>query len=367
MGASGQSRESLMARALPIYVGLLFAILTVLAVLLLFMVRHVLLVLFVSVLFAAALTGPSEWLERHFRLPLALATLLTYVACFAVIVGIGWFVVPPLLSQVVEFADRAPEYAERYEGVREAYGELRADFPALPPFEEQLSRLGNAILDRAGKRAAALPGDVFSIFIDLLAVFFISLLLVTSRMRMRDFIVSLVVPEHRRRVGLILDRVWLRLGAYLWAKAIVMVIVGVLTYFSLIAIGVPFAIPLSIIAAFGELIPLVGSWLARIPLFAIAALDSPRTLVLTVVASIVIQNLQGYVISPVIEGDQLEIHPLLVFVAVLVGAALGGPAGAFVAVPAAAIVDLVAREVAVPWRHRQLAARASAPATARPP
>ena len=350
----GDSRESFVHRALPVYLGLLFAILTVVAVVLLFMVRHVLLVLFVSVLFAAALTGPSEWLHRRSRLPLGLAAVLIYIACFALIVGIGWVVVPPLLGQVVEFADRAPEYAERYRGIREAYTELRADFPALPPFEEQLSRLGDAILARAGERAAALPGNVFSIFIDLLAVFFISLLLLTNRLRIRDFVLSLTHPDHQRRAGLVLDRTWLRIGGYLRAKVIVMAIVGALTYVSLIAIGVPFAIPLSVIVAFGELIPLVGSWLARIPLLAIAALDSPRTFVLTFVASIVIQNLQGYVISPLIEGDQLDIHPLLVFVAVLVGAALGGALGAFVAVPAAAIVDLVVVEVVVPWRRAQL-------------
>ena len=154
MAPSGDSSESFVRRALPIYLGLLFAILTVVAVLVLFMVRHVLLVLFVSVLFAAALTGPSEWLHRRFRLPLGLAAVVIYIACFAVIVGIGWIVVPPLLGQVVEFADRAPEYADRYAGIREAYAELRADFPALPPFEEQLSRLGDAILDR---RASGLP------------------------------------------------------------------------------------------------------------------------------------------------------------------------------------------------------------------
>ena len=293
MAPSGGSRESLVHRALPIYLGLLFAVLTVVAVVLLFMIRHVLLVLFVSVLFAAALTGPSDWLHRRFRLPLGLAAVVIYIASFSVIVGIGWIVVPPLLGQVVEFADRAPEYADRYEGVREAYAELRADFPALPPFEEQLSRLGDAILDRAGERAAALPGDVFSIFIDLLAVFFVSLLLLTNRLRIRDFVLSLTNSDHRRRTGFVLDRTWLRIGGYLRAKVIVMAIVGALTYVSLIAIGVPFAIPLSVIVAFGELIPLVGSWLARIPLFAIAALDSPRTFVLTFLASIVIQNLQG--------------------------------------------------------------------------
>jgi predicted PurR-regulated permease PerM len=354
MAPPGDSHESLIHRALPIYLGLLFAILTVVGVVLLFMVRHVLLVLFVSVLFAAALTGPSEWLHRRSRVPLGLAAVLTYIACFALVVGIGWIVVPPLFGQVVEFADRAPEYTDRYKGIREAYSELRADFPALPPFEEQLSRLGDAILDRAGERAAALPGDVFSIFIDLLAVFFISLLLLTNRLRIRDFVLSLTHPDHRRRTGLVLDRTWLRLGGYLRAKAMVMAIVGALTYVSLLVIGVPFAIPLSILVAFGELIPLVGSWLARIPLLGIAALDSPRTFVLTFLASILIQNLQGYVISPIVEGDQLDIHPLVVFVAVLLGASLGGAIGAFVAVPAAAIVDLVAREVAVPWRRAQL-------------
>ena len=141
MAPSGDPSESFVHRALPIYLGLLFAILTVVAIVVLFMVRHVLLVLFVSVLLAAALTGPSEWLHRRFRLPLGLAAVAIYIACFAVIVGIGWIVVPPLLGQVVEFADRAPEYADRYQGVREAYAELRADFPALPPFEEQLSLL----------------------------------------------------------------------------------------------------------------------------------------------------------------------------------------------------------------------------------
>ena len=360
MPAAG-SRESLVQRALPSFLGLLFAILAIVAVLLLFMVRHVVLVLFVSVLFAAALTGPSEWLHRRFRLPLGLAAVVIYFASFAVIVGIGWFVVPPLLGQVGEFADRAPEYAERFQGIREAYAELRVNFPALPPFEEQQSRLGNAILDRAGARAAALPSDVFSIFFDLLAVFFVSLLLLTNRLRIRDFILSVIHPDHRRRTGFVLDRGWLRIGAYLRAKAIVMAIVGVITYIPLVLIGVPFAIPLSVIVAFGELIPLVGSWLARIPLFAIAALDSPRTFVLTLIVSIVTQNLQGYVISPLIEGDQLDIHPLLVFVAVLVGVSLGGAAGGFVAVPAAAIVDLVVREVVVPWRRAQLRSSASAP------
>jgi predicted PurR-regulated permease PerM len=354
MAAPAVRRDSVVDRAMPIYIGLLFAVFTIVAILVLYLLRHVLLILFISVLFAAALTGPSEWIHDRLRLPRGLAAVLIYLLVFAVLVGIGWLVVPPLLGQVAEFADRAPEYADRYRGVREAYGNLRADFPALPPFDEQISRLGSAILDRAGDRAAALPADLFSLFLDLLSVFVISLLLVTSRVRIRDFVLSLVKPTRRDEVASILDRTWSRIGVYLRAKAIVMAIVGALMYLALLLIGVPFAVPLAIVVAFGELIPRAGPWLARIPLLAIAALDSPRAFILTLIASVAIENLKGYLISPVVEGDQLDIHPLLVFVAVLVGASLGGPAGAFVAVPAAAIVDIVVREVLVPWRRSQL-------------
>ena len=354
MNARARSAESLVARALPVYVGLLFAILTVGGILTLYLLRHVLLILFISVLFAAALSGPSEWLHERLRLPRGVAAVLIYVASFAVLVGVGWLVVPPLLGQVAEFADRAPDYAQRYEGVREAYADLREDFPALPGFDEQMSRLGNAILDRAGERAAALPGDLFSLFLDLLSVFVISLLLVTNRLRIRRFTLSLVHPSDRDRIGRLLDTIWVRVGVYLRAKVIVMAIVGALTYLALIAIGVPFSVPLAIVVAFGELIPRAGPWIARIPLLSIAALDGGRTFLLVLGASIVIENLKGYVISPVVEGDQLDIHPLLVFVAVLVGATLAGPAGAFVAVPAAAIVDILVREVVVPWRQARL-------------
>jgi len=354
MAVPAARRDSVVGRSLPIYVGLLFVVFTVVGILLLYMLRHVLLILFISILFAAALTGPSEWLHDRLRVPRGLAAVLIYVAVFAVLVGLGWLVVPPLLGQVAEFADRAPEYADRYRGVREAYTHLREDFPALPPFDDQVSRLGSAILDRAGERAAALPGDLFALFLDMLSVFVISLLLVTSRARIRDFIVSLVQPARRDEVASILDRIWSRIGVYLRAKAIVMAIVGVLMYLALLLIGVPFAVPLAIVVAFGELIPRAGPWLARIPLLAIAALDSPRAFILTLVASVAIENLKGYVISPVVEGDQLDIHPLVVFLAVLVGATLAGPAGAFVAVPAAAIVDIVVREVVVPWRRAQL-------------
>ena len=339
---------------MPIYVALLLAILSFAGLVLLVRLQHVFLIVFVSMLFAAAMTGPTDWLAVHLHLPRALSAIGIYVVAFGLVMAIGWLVLPPLFDQVAQFADQTPGYVDRYDRLRDTYENLRQDYPALPKFDDQVDRVADGVVGWASGQATALPGTLFATFLDLLSIFVISLMLVTSRERIRDLIVSLVRPGRREEVRTLLDDMWTRIGAYLRAKVIVMVIVGALTYGALLVIGVPFAVPLAIIVAFGELIPRAGPWLARIPLLAIAALQGPKVLVITLVASVVIENLKGYLISPFVEGDQLDIHPLLVFIAVLVGATLGGPAGAFVAVPLAAIIDLVAREVVIPWRRGQL-------------
>jgi predicted PurR-regulated permease PerM len=346
--------QSVWDRAKPIYLALLLALLSWVALRMLAQLTHVLLIIFVSILFAAALTRPVALLQR-WRIPRAVAVILIYLAALAVVVGILWLVTPPLFDQLASLGDRAPEYAERYDRVRHAYEELRSNYKSLPPFDQQVQRLGNAILERAGDRAVELPSALFALFLDALSVFVISILLVTNRERILGFAISMVHPDDRPLVRGLLEKMWSRLGAYLRAKIIVMAIVGALTYVALLVIGVPFALVLSIIVALGEAIPRAGPWLARIPLLGIAALEGWKTFLIVFGVSVLIENAKGYFISPYVEGDQLDIHPLLVFVSVLVGATLGGFAGAFIAVPLAAIVDLFVREVLVPWRRREIA------------
>jgi len=353
-GAVERARGFVMARAVPIYVALALALLTAVGFILLARLAHVLLIVFISVLFAAALSGPSARLEQ-FRIPRAVAVPLIYLAAMAAFVALIWLVTPPLFDEVADFGEAAPQYVDRYEAVRDAYGELRGRYPSLGPFDERVAGLGEAIADRAARRAFELPTVLFGLFLDLLSIFVISTLLVSGRERILDAILDVVHPRHRPKTRDVLVKMWTRIGYYLRAKVIVMVIVGLLMYGLLLLIGVPFALPLAIIVALGEAIPRAGPWLARIPLLAIAALEGLATFGLTFAASVLVENLKGYVISPVIEGDQLDIHPLVVFVSVLVGSALLGVAGAFVAVPAAAMLAVLYDEVVRPWRAAQIA------------
>jgi predicted PurR-regulated permease PerM len=98
-----------------------------------------------------------------------------------------------------------------------------------------------------------------------------------------------------------------------------------------------------------------------VPLLGIAAFEGWPTLALTFLASVVIEDLKAYVISPRVQGQQLNIDPLLVIIAVLVGSQLLGAIGAFVAVPFAAVLQVLFEEVVVPWRLRQIGDADGAP------
>ncbi|ACZ39466.1 AI-2E family transporter [Sphaerobacter thermophilus] len=351
---ASRQRESVIQRAMPIYYALLFAILTAFGLYLLMRLSGVLLILFISLLFAAAAARPASQLER-LRIPSGIAVLLVYLVAMAVVVAIGWFVLPPLFGQVATLVDEIPNYVDRYQAVRESWERLREQYPELEPFEEQVATAGSRLLSTVGSRLAELPSELFSLFLDVLSIFVISMLLVTTRGRLLSFILSLVSPDHRDTAERVMREMWDRIGYYVRAKLIVMTIIAVITYVALIIIGVPYAVLLSIVVGLGEAVPRIGPWLARIPLLTIAALQGWTTFLLVFGASLVIENAKGYAISPWVEGDQLDIHPLLVFVAVLVGAALLGVAGAFVAVPAAAMVQVMFEEVIIPWRRAQIA------------
>ena len=341
------------ATAKPLYLAALLAILTYLGLQLLLELRDILIMLFVSVVLAAALSRPTAALERR-GLPLGLAVGLVQVIALGALLVISWFVVPPLVDQVAGFADRVPGYIDRIQGLRRDYARIRTRYPELGPFDDEVAQLADRVGSTVGRRLVDLPQRTGQLLFELLTVQALATLLVIRRDRMLRSVLALVAPARRDKTEQVFIKIWERIGAYLRAKAIVMTVVGGLMYVALLVLGVPFAVPLAVIVAFGEVIPQVGVWIARVPLLGVAALQGWQTFVLTLLVSVVLENLKAFVISPRVEGEQLKIDPLLVLIAVLVGAALLGAGGALIAVPFAAMLQVLFDEVFVPWRLEQI-------------
>jgi predicted PurR-regulated permease PerM len=353
--ARGDRPESTFDRAKPLALALILTLGAVMGVRLLVELKTVLLLFFVAVLFAAALSRPAAVLERR-GVPRGLAVALVQAFGILIVAALLWFVVPPLVGQLATFADRLPSYVDRVHQLRGRYDGVRRHYPELASFDNQISEIAGRLASRIGSRLVDLPTTSASIVFDLVTIYVLATLIVTRREHLLDGLLVLVSPSKRPRTRAVMEKVWWRLGAYLRAKVIVMLIVGVLMYITLVALGVPFAVPLAVLVAFGELVPTIGPWIARIPLLSIAAFQGWRTLLLTFLASVILEDLKAYVISPRIQGQQLNIDPLLVLLSVLIGSTLMGAPGAFIAVPFAAMLQVIFEEVLLPWRLGRIGA-----------
>ena len=346
--------DSTWERAKPLFLAAFLTLLSIVVLQLLLQLKTLILLLFVSMVLAAAISRPAAVLERR-GVPRALAVALVQLGALAVLLVIGYIVLPPLFDELAAFGKHLPHYVDRFKSLRREYTKLRTSYPGLGSFDSEVAKLAARIGEVAGGRLINLPFTIASLLYEALTVFAFSTLLVMRRERIVQSLLPLVAPHRREHTQAILDTMWERIGAYVRAKLIVMTIVGVLMYLCLLALGVPFAVPLSVIVAFGEVIPQIGPWIARVPLLAVAAFEGPETLVLTFLASFALENLKAYVISPRVEGEQLKLDPLLVLIAVLAGGTLLGWEGALVSVPFAAVLQVLYDEILVPWRRAQFA------------
>jgi predicted PurR-regulated permease PerM len=349
---SAAREESTFDRAKPIALGLVLAVVGVAGLRVLWQLEHVLILVFLAVLVASALSRPAGMLERR-GVPRGAAVIAVQLAALVVMVGLVWIVVPPLVSQLGLFAEKAPSYVTRFHRLRQEYLSVKRQYPEAGSFDSQVSAVAGRLASGVGGRLVDLPLTAAQVLFNLMMVYVLATLLVLRRERLLDAALLLVAPNRRDRTRDVVEKIWDRLGGYLRAKVVVMVCVGALMYLSLRLLGVPFAVPLSVIAAFGELVPKVGVWIARVPLLLIAAFQGWTTFGLTFLASYVIEDLKAYVIGPRVEGQTLSMDPLLTLLAVLCGTTLLGWEGALIAVPFAAMLQVIFEEVIVPWRLAQ--------------
>ena len=154
----------------------------------------------------------------------------------------------------------------------------------------------------------------------------------------------------RRRV---LMRVAKRMSSWLSAQLLLSTIIGVTTFAGLVALRIPYALPLAIIAAIGELIPAIGPTVGAIPVLAIALLQSRWQFWSYLAFAVVLQKAENLFIVPRVMARKVSISPLAVFIAFMIGASLLGIVGAILAIPVAAIAQVAFDEAFVSRRERR--------------
>lgn len=348
------ARRDRFAQTPGIYAALVLTFFTIVVWGLLAQLGPLLIMLYIAILVACGISAPVRRLER-LGFGRALSILVVFAVVAAILAGVAWYAVPPLVGQAGAFIDHVPEYISRFEQFRDRWTAMGDDYPVLIELEDRVLDVTRGVGSSATAFLINLPSMIAKAVFGVTSILTFAFLFLMTWERMKALILSLVHPRQRELTDQVLDEMGLRLGAYLRAKVIVMTIVGTWVYITLMILGSPYAVLAAIIAALMEAIPRIGPWVGR---FAIVLAVIPlgwKAVVIAVISHVIIENIKGYGLSPLIEGSQVDIHPLTAFIAVIAGGLLLGWVGALVAVPTAAVIQVIVEQVLIPWRRRQLA------------
>lgn len=325
--------------ALAITIVLLWAI---------YLVRGPLLVIYVSGLFATGLTPLVETIERQRirvitsrRLPRPAAILIIYGALIGAIVALATAVIPPLVVQLEEFWTELPHYMDLAQQKLASWGLITAD----ASFKEILQQ---APVGSSGSAVAVffatLWGFVGGIF-GLVSILLLTFYFLVESQDVFNVFVRMFPAEQRPRAARVSELAAVKISGWLGGQMLLGLIIGSMSAIGFFFMGVPYFFVLAVIAGIGEMIPMVGPLLSAIPAVAVALTVSPALAIGVAAFCLGIQLVENNVLVPKVMGQTVGLNAVTVIIALSIGSELLGFVGALLAVPTAAIIQVLVEEL----------------------
>jgi predicted PurR-regulated permease PerM len=313
----------------------------------LYQVREQLLLVYVSGLFATGLAPLVRLIERRHllpigprRLPRAAAILVIYAAVLGVLGGLIAAVLPPLVAQAQQLWMDLPSRVDRAQKQLLAWQVL----PETVTLTDLLQHAPAGSADVVTTVVKALWGFVGGLF-GTVTILLLTFYLLVEAQSVFDVFVRLFPRGHRARVAEVSERAAVKISAWLGGQMLLGLIIGVTTAIGLALMGVPYFYVLALIAGIGELVPMVGPLLSAIPAVIVAFTVSPGLAVAVAVFFAAQQAVENNVLVPKVMGQQVGLSAVTVIVALAIGSELLGLIGAILAVPTAAIMQVLVEEL----------------------
>jgi len=307
---------------------------------------EIILILIIALVLAGTFSPVVSWLEGH-RVPRPLALSLILVALLGFIVGLGALIIPAFVHQFGTLSTDAPRIQARL-----------ADLAArVPPLAGQTDTIRSARPDRLltpiGAYALKSAGAAAQLVVLGGTTVVIAFYLIADHERVTGFLFALLPRHYHIRTARTLLDMETVVGGYMRGQAITSLCIGVFVFILLRVIGVPGALPLAILAAFSDLIPLIGGVLVVVPSVLFALTVGPLQAVIVLVAIVIYQQFESHLLLPRVYGQSLRLSPLAVIVALLVGGTLLGIVGALLALPMAAGIRVLIENyrIELPGEH----------------
>ena len=307
-------------------------------------VRGALLLIYISALIAIGLSPLVNELERdrflRQRVPRWAAILVIYICIIAALVAIASMVIPAVVMQARDLAREFPRLLHQGQQWLINHGVLTREISAAEAVQQTAPSTAQDTLGLVANAVLGVIGGVFGLITVLVLAFY---LLVDSSALILVFL-RLFPREKRTQVNDACRRVTKKISAWLGGQLLLGGIIGSTAALGLYLMGVPFFWVLALIAAVGEMIPIVGPILSAVPAIIVALSVKPTLALAVIVFFIAQQQLENHLLVPKIMQRQVGISPVFVIIALLIGGSLLGVIGAILAVPTAAILQVLLEE-----------------------
>jgi predicted PurR-regulated permease PerM len=285
--------------------------------------------------------------------PRSVAVLLIYTLFIASIVVVVMNLVPMFDQQLEELAEHLPQWNQQIRSWIDQYDHNKQVLPHSVQIgiERSLDRLEQSVADGIGNWLSGIGSTLNQVMIALVVPFLAFYMLKDTQLIERSMLAFFPVRHHKNILRLFRD-IDTALGNYIRGQLLVCLVVGVLAYIGYRWIGLPYPLLLASSVAVFNVVPYLGPFLGAIPAILVALAISKKMVVSVLLINLVIQMLEGNVISPQIVGRTLHLHPLLIIFALLAGGEVGGIWGMILAVPFFAVCKVIIEHVTRHVIHR---------------
>jgi predicted PurR-regulated permease PerM len=332
----------LMVFGIAVLVGLMVAIA--------FRAWHVLTWILIAMVLATALNPAVAAFERR-GMKRGWASTLVFGLAMTFVTAIGFLVIPPLAVQVSDFVLAVPDFIDDVVAGRGPLGFLQDEYQIVDRIREAIDAEGAAGVLGLGEFGLDLVRSVVTTVVGIVTIVFLTYFMLLEGPRTTHLFLELLPTTIRVRFERVANEIYRTIAGYVTGNLFISLVAGVTSAVVLFAVGSDYAIALALVVAILDLIPLAGATLAAIIVTTIAFLDDPVPAgIVVLVYFIVYQQIENHLLQPLVYGRTVQLSPLAVLIAVLIGAQLAGVLGALGAIPVAGTIQVVLLDY---LRHRR--------------
>ena len=321
------------------------AVLVGLLLVFVYLAWHVLTWILVAVILAAALNPAVEAFERR-GLTRGYAASIVFALALLVMTGVGFLVIPPLVAQVSDFVDAVPDFIDDLTAGRGPLGWLQDDYQIVDRIREAIDEQGAGGVLGLSLPVLDLVRSVVMAVVGVITIIFLTYFMLLEGPRTIKGTLGLLPPQTRVRYERVGYEIYRTISGYVTGNLLISLAAGVTSTAVLFGVGSDFAIALGLLVAILDLIPLAGATLAAIIVSTVVLIETDWVRALIVIGFfLAYQQFENHVLQPLVYGRTVQLSPLTVLLAVLIGAQLAGVLGALMAIPVAGTLLAIGREL----------------------